>query len=443
MKLVIIIIAVAACTGAPDYKCQSNVQCVDGKGASGVCESNGYCSFADTACAGTERRYSAGAGDQANACVAAAATGCISDLVGGDQHFCAVRSDGTVWCWGANDAGQLGDGTTMDRAAPVQVKTPAGKKFVEVRATENSSCALATDDTVWCWGTNDTGQLGVASAGVPHADSSTPIQVTKTDSGATFLAKHLSAGGKHVCGVDGNGALYCWGENSDGQCGEQPPSAGGSADDVFVPTPVAGLAEGMVAVSVGDEHSAALKDDGSVWEFGGNANGQLGDGTTTDSWMPVQARITSVKTIAGGDEHICGSKNDGTIWCWGYGVALGLAGGMDQTTPQRTLTAESVWAGGSAFHACAVQGEALMCWGQNDKGQIGTGAIDPDNATLFTPVAALLATVERAAGATGDTCAVTVDGELWCWGANDRGQLAQGAIGEPMAVPQRVAFACP
>jgi alpha-tubulin suppressor-like RCC1 family protein len=440
---------ILGCSASP-YHCETNAQCVDQNGADGICESDGYCSFADSSCTGTSRRYADSAGPGvANTCVAATNDACVADLAGGDQHFCMVRSDGTVWCWGANDAGQLGDGTTQDRATPTQVKTPAGKSFIEVRVSENHSCALAIDNTVWCWGGNDTGQLGVVdSSGNPVADSPLPIQVQAvagTPPSLTFtplLAKHISAGGKHTCAIDMNEGLECWGENADGQAGQQPPSAGGTADDVFYPTPVPGLAEGVVDVSLNDESSACLKDDGSVFTFGGNANGQLGDGTTTSSYTPVQAKITSVTALTSGDEHTCGLKNDDSIWCWGYGAAVGLASGMDQSSPQRVLTGKSAWAGGSAFHTCAVQGNALLCWGGNDKGQIGMGTIDANNATILTPTSALIATIARAASSTDDTCAITVNGGLWCWGANDRGQLAQGSTGEPSPVPIRVNVPC-
>ena len=439
----------AACTSAPPYVCQTNAQCVDATGASGICEPDGFCSVADASCSTTSRRYAGGAGDKANACVVATTASCIVDLVGGDQHFCVIRADGTVWCWGINDAGQLGDGTTDDRAVPVKVKTPVGKTFVEVAASENHTCARATDNTLWCWGANDTGQLGVVDTnGNPAADSPVPLQVkgvTGTNPPFTltpFLAKHVSAGGKHVCAVDDAGALYCWGENSDGQCAQKPPSAGGNADDVFFPTAVPGLDEGVVGVAVGDEQSGCVKDDGTIFEFGGNANGQLGSGGGADSYLPVQARITSATTVVGGDEHMCATKNDGTAWCWGYGAAVGIDGGADKAEPQRILAAKSVFAGGSAFHTCAIQGTDFLCWGQNDQGQVGIDVIDPDHATIPTPTPALLTTVVRSASSTGNTCAVTAEGQLWCWGANDRGQLAQGSIGAASSVPTRVVFDC-
>ncbi len=440
--------SLCACSASP-YQCQTNAQCIDQSGATGMCEANGYCSFADTTCSTTARRFADNAGAMASTCVPATSDACVSDLAGGDQHFCLVRTDGTVWCWGANENGQLGDGTTIDRAAPVQAKTPAGKTFLEVRVSENHTCALAEDNTVWCWGGNDVGQLGIVdTAGTPSADSPLPVQVhvaTGTPPNLTLsplVAKHIAAGGKHSCAIDMAGAVLCWGENSDGQCGQQPPSQGGTADDVLWPTPVSGLSEGVVAVSVPDESSAVLKDDGSMFEFGGNANGQLGDGTTTSSYVPVQAKITSVVGLTAGDEHICATKNDSSIWCWGYGAAVGLAGGGDQSMPQRVLVGKSVWAGGSAFHTCAVQGTELVCWGGNESGQLGIGRLDLENPTVLVPTPALITTVARAASSTTSTCAVTVDGALWCWGANDHGQLAQGTAGNPSDIPIRVHLAC-
>lgn len=442
----------AACTSAPPYECTSNAQCIDTAGASGICEADSFCSFGDTTCTGTTRRYSEGAGDgKAGVCVAPPTESCIDDLTGGEAHFCLVRHDGTVWCWGANDAGQLGDNTKTDRARPTKVMTPSGKTFVQVVASENHTCALAADHTVWCWGANDVGQLGIVSAaGTPLSESLVPIQIQAVAGVAPnltfspFISSHLAAGGKHVCAVNSSGGVACWGENADGQCGKLPPSHGGApdADDLLYPTQVPGLTEGIIEVAVGDEHSTALKDNGSVFAFGGNANGQLGDGTTTDSSSPVQSKITSVTGVSGGDEHTCAAKSDGTIWCWGYGASAGIDGGTDQPMPQRTVTARSTFAGGSAFHTCATQETSFLCWGQNDRGQVGAGSIDPDNATVASPVRALLATVARAAPSTTGTCAVTVEGQLWCWGANDHGQQGTGSTGPDTSTPERVTFSC-
>jgi len=435
----------AGCEVSP-YHCQANVQCIDEQGDSGICEPAGFCSFADATCTATARRYPEGAGELAGRCVAASAGGCVRDLAGGNRHLCLIRGDGSVWCWGGNEAGQLGDGTTIDRARPVQAKTPLDKKFIQVTAGENQTCALAGDGTVWCWGSNDSGQLGlVTAAGDLQRDSAIPAQsmwVSGRPPMLTFqplLAKRVSTGGKHVCVIGLDGAVACWGENDSGQCGQDPAAS----EDVASPTAVAGLEEGYVDVALTDTSSAFVKDDGSLFELGDNASGQLGISSKTASYMPVRVQISSVMAITAGDEHLCAAKDDGSIWCWGYGASVGLADGADQGVPQRVLTGSSVWSGGSAFQTCAVQGSALLCWGQSTQGQVGNGAIDPENATVQTPTPALIATVARAAASRGTTCAITVDGQLWCWGANDHGQLARGAVGEPVPVPGRVDVVCP
>lgn len=435
----------ASCDAGP-YRCATNAQCVDQQDHAGICEPDGYCSLADSTCAATARRYIDDDGaPKAGSCVAAAATGCVSELAGGDRHLCLIRDDGAVWCWGGNEAGQLGDGTTEDRARPVRARTPPGVKFTEVTAGENQTCALAADHTVWCWGSNDSGQLGIVNAaGALAAGSPVPVQVMLVSGSAPALAfqplyaSQVSTGGKHVCVVDRETAVLCWGENDRGQCG-QDLSAG---DDVLVPTAVAGLEEGYVGVALSETTSACVKDDGSVFELGSNASGQLGVGSKADAASPVRAQIGSVKRASAGAEHVCAAKNDGSIWCWGYGASVGLAAGDDQTVPQRILTADSVWTGGSAFQSCAVQDTALLCWGQSTEGQVGDGRLDPENATVFTPTPALIATVTRAAASRGATCATTVDHQLWCWGANDHGQLARGMVGEPDPVPTRVDVDC-
>src|SRR5262245_26749309 len=154
-RFAVLWVALVGCKTAEPYVCQTNAQCVDGDEA-GMCEPDSLCSFADTTCSTTNRRYATSAGDKAGTCVVADSPGCIEAITGGDQHFCLIRTDGSIWCWGANESGQLGNSSTMDSALPVEVRTPAGKSFVEVTASENHSCGLASDHTTWCWGANDT-----------------------------------------------------------------------------------------------------------------------------------------------------------------------------------------------------------------------------------------------------------------------------------------------
>lgn len=198
----------------------------------------------------------------------------VAQVSTGDALICARKTDGTLWCWGDNEWGAVGDGTTVDRLAPVQVTT-LGSTVAEVSAGDLFACARKTDGTVWCWGTNDSGQLGDGTT----ADHFTPAQVTSL--GATVA--EISANGRHACARKFDGSLWCWGSNAGGELGDNTV--------VDRPTPVRVTAMGNVAaeVSTGMNHgTCARKTDGTIWCWGINAVGEVGDGTSSPRKVPVQ-----------------------------------------------------------------------------------------------------------------------------------------------------------
>ena len=192
----------------------------------------------------------------------------ITAVAGGDAHSIALMNDGTVWTWGWNVYGQLGDGTTTNSLAPVQVKGPGGSGqlngIMAVAGGMHHTIALKNDGTVWTWGLNALGQLGDGTT----TDSPTPVQVV---------------------GPGGSGFLT-----------------------------------GVIAIAGGYGHTVALKSDGTVWSWGFNQYGQLGDNTTTSSSMPVQVVgpggsgfLSAIKAIACGESHSIALMNDGIVWAWG------------------------------------------------------------------------------------------------------------------------------
>jgi alpha-tubulin suppressor-like RCC1 family protein len=225
-------------------------------------------------------------------------------VAGGADHTLALRDDGTVWAWGHNQHGQLGDGTTTDRSTPTQVSGLSS--VVAVAAGQDHSVVLRADGTVWSWGSNAAGQLGDATTN----DRSSPVQVK----GLQGIAS-LTSGGYHSLALKSDGTVWAWGDNEFGQLGD------GTTTERSAPVLVNGLAA-VKGVSGGSFHSLALMSDGTVRAWGNNQFGQMGDGTTTNRFTPVQVSgLTAVMALASGYIHNLALKADGTIQTWGGNYA--------------------------------------------------------------------------------------------------------------------------
>jgi alpha-tubulin suppressor-like RCC1 family protein len=193
----------------------------------------------------------------------------------GDSHTCAITVSGAIKCWGGNLAGQLGNGTHTTSLSPVDVP---GLKAVGVSAGGLTTCVRTTTGAVKCWGANSSGQLGNGF----FSDSSTPVSVTGLVSGqASVLTSHGQAGGGVSCALSINGGVQCWGNGGQGNLGD------GTTTGSFVPVNVSTLDAGVAEIACGSFHSCAKKANGSIVCWGYNLNGQVGDGTTTDSLVPV------------------------------------------------------------------------------------------------------------------------------------------------------------
>ena len=235
--------------------------------------------------------------------VAGLASG-VAAIAAGGYHTCALMSGGGVKCWGDNESGQLGDGTTIDRHTPVDVSGLASG-VAAISAGGAHSCALSSGG-VLCWGYNTYGQLGDGTTDMRH----TPVAVSGLASGVTAI----SAGGGHTCALTSASAAVCWGYNGSGQLGD------GTTTDRHAPVAVSGLASGVAAIAPGGAHTCALTTAGGVRCWGWNRRGQLGDGTTTGRRTPVAVSglASGVKAIAAGNEHTCALTSPGGVDCWGW-----------------------------------------------------------------------------------------------------------------------------
>ncbi len=361
---------------------------------------------------------------------------------GGYEHSCAVTAAGGVMCWGANNSGQLGDGTNTDRVWPVAVAGVGGTgPLVGATAVATGayhSCALLADATIVCWGRNVEGQLGVAT---PDTVQPTPMKVAGL---AGVVA--IAAGSNHSCAVLGDGTVRCWGENNDGELGRGVAGGGGPTPGAVVGPDGSGLAQlgGVTAVAAGGDHTCALGAGGSVHCWGCNGYGQVGTGTASavDVTTPVAvvggniaAPLVGAVSIDVGHTHSCAAVAGGPVVCWGdnglgqlgdgttddrpFPAAVKGIGGMD------ALTGAVEVALGDSYSCARTAAGEVRCWGEGEAGKLGHGSVHTLNPLPMAVTGLGAAAVDLAAG-DDHACAVSADGELHCWGHGWSGQLGDG-----------------
>ena len=286
----------------------------------------------------------------------------IEELAAGDFFSIALKEDGTVWAWGQNDFGQLGDGTFEDRNQPVQVSGLTN--VISIAAGRAHSVALRDDGSVWTWGVNRYGQLGDGTV----LDSRTPVRV----SGLSDV-EAIAAGGGWAMALKSDGRVWSWGQNDAGQLGD------GFQTNRNTPVQISDIS-GIEAIAAGDYHGLALKPN-TVFAWGENKEGQLGNGTNTNSLTPVQVSgLTTATSVAAGSRHSLARLSDGSVRAWGWNKYGQLGHGEDgEDTGLSGI--KSVSAGGDFSLALKTDGTIQM-WGHNRYGQLGDGTLDDRN----TPV---------------------------------------------------------
>jgi alpha-tubulin suppressor-like RCC1 family protein len=332
----------------------------------------------------------------------------------GQFHNCAIRSDGRVACWGYNNFGQLGNGSTTDSTSPVNV-VGLSRYSIAVAAGQLHSCAVSSSGGVSCWGRNVLGELGNGGAA-----SSGPAQVV----GLTSGVKTVVSGLQHTCALTTSGGVKCWGKNSDGQLGN-----GSVSSSSAVPTDVVGLASGVSEIAAGNDHTCALLSSGGVVCWGYNATRQLGNGATTSSAVPVNVvGVTGAINVDAGAGHSCAALSGGGVMCWGTN-GFGEVGTGDLIVPTVPVPAGAVTdqvirlATGNFFTCGLLSGQSVKCWGFNSFGALGNGTFS----SSLTPVSASgISGAQIVAAGEAHACAVLSDRSVSCWGYNSRGQLGNG-----------------
>lgn len=413
------------CVESSSFQCERDQQCVQA-GVVGQCQANKLCSYPDNSgdCA-SGFAYGKSAGSLAGTCVVGSDggnEGCespISQLSMGNTHGCLLNEAGDVYCWGNNDTGQLGLDNSIPTSTPSLVHLP---KMSEISVGGEFSCAREGTGHVWCWGLNAMSQLGNQST----TSSARPVLVAGLSN-----AIAISSGESHGCAVLSDNSAVCWGNNANAQLGGGNTAAG-IRSDVPVPVVVDSSSvplSGLRLVAAGENHSCAASDD-EVYCWGINSNGQLGDGTTALRAYPVTVTgipdPSKVESLSAGSDFSCARTSDEELYCWGLNSngQLGLET-AEQTVPTATLVALTGVAELSAesSHSCAIVQGAVHCWGQNGNGQLGDDSLE----NRVTPVEVL--TDARLVAVGGQhTCAVSTTGSLSCWGSNRSGQLAGGDV---------------
>lgn len=345
---------------------------------------------------------------------------------GGTSVICAGKNDNKLYCWGQGGQGQIGDGATSVRYNPTVViginNSGSLNNIWAAASGGRNTCAVDTSANVYCWGDNDYGQLGVANIGY-GGDRTYPAQVWNP--GAVSFSQ-MSVGWYQTCGVS-KGLVYCWGRNSYGLLGD------GTTTGRSTPVPVlgvggSGVLSGIISVSSGGEHTCALSGGGLVYCWGYNGNGNLGDNTTINRSTPVQVKgvggtgwLTNIVAIATGDNHSCAVNSAGSLYCWGYNGYGNLG---DSSTTQRNAPVQVVGVSGVGFlssitrvaagaqHTCASSASTVYCWGRGDYYQLGNNSTSTYQSPIqvFSP-----GTVTDLHAAFHSTC-VAGGGTGYCWG---------------------------
>lgn len=340
--------------------------------------------------------------------------GTFTAISAGHSYSCAIV-DGSLSCWGWGEYGNLGDGSALDSPVPVQVSGVTSGATKVSNAGETALTCAVIGGAAKCWGINANNQIGDGTTVTRNA----PTQV----SGLTTNVTDISVGWTHVCAVH-NGAAKCWGYNGSGQLGDA------TYTDASTPIQVSGLSTGVTAIAAGRAHACALVS-GGVKCWGVNYYGHLGNGTQTASNIPVQVSglTTGVAAIAAGLYHSCALLDTGAVKCWGANYSGQLGDGTTgfSSVPIQvsglTSGVTAIDVGSGADNTCAVFSGSIKCWGANLHGQIGDNTLT--NRLVPTQVQSLTSGGEKVATGTHHSCAIA-NGMVQCWGYQRMGQLGDG-----------------
>jgi alpha-tubulin suppressor-like RCC1 family protein len=323
-----------------------------------------------------------------------------------------------LWAWGSNGCGRLGDGTLTDRCSPVQ-EFGSATDWAQVSAGSCHTAAVKTSGTLWAWGNNGSGRLGDGTV----TQRCSPVQEFGSSSDWT----HVSAGQSHTAAVKTSGQLWAWGLNTSGQLGDGTVTSRCSPVQEFC------SAGDWAQVSAGVGHTAAVKTSGQLWAWGSNAQGRLGDGTVTSRCSPVQEFCSAGDwaQVSAGNSNTAATKTSGTLWAWGLNTSGQLGDGTvtNRCSPVQEIGSSTDWtqvSTSNAFTAAVKTSGQLWAWGINSQGRLGDGTLT----NRCSPVQEISSSADWAQVSAGSdhTAAVKTSGTLWAWGRNGQGRLGDGTL---------------
>jgi alpha-tubulin suppressor-like RCC1 family protein len=361
--------------------------------------------------------------------------GCLAQISAGADQTCARKKDGTLWCWGSSNLGELGNGdATGYSLSPVEV-TALGHDVADVVAGEGRTCARKTDGTLWCWGMNFMGAVGDGSKGGVTCGGGLVCRTTPQHVAGSIgtSADQFSVGGWSTCACSPDSSLWCWGLANWGQLGGTlSGEMCGSNTCATSPIEVTALGKTVAEVAAAETYACARLKDGTVWCWGHLLN----NGSPGGSAAPVQITpVAHFTQLAGTFDYDCAVDDQGSAWCWGWGE-----------TPKRiaALGTDVVEVGAGASGACArTKDGSVWCWGSNAFGKLGDGTMDfSDVPVRVRKLRGKVVQLSVGGGDRGHNCALLEDGTGWCWGRNDFGQLGDGT-NEQRLEPVRVTVCDP
>ncbi len=338
----------------------------------------------------------------------------MAGIDAGWNYTCALGENGKAYCWGMNNSGQAGPGSSEFKIlSPFEITVSGG--FSKLSAGYSHVCALSNGEEVFCWGSNLQGQLGKESS------DPVPLEAVSGISGV----ESVSAGGYHSCALLDDGTVKCWGNNEHGTLGN------GTTEDSASPVSVNGL-QNVKAISAGFDHVCAVINDGTVKCWGSNEYSQLGSAGVSFSSTPVEiGGISSAADISCGRYHSCILLLNGKVECWGesdYELLGNYFTWISEYSVESMITGASTTIDAGDSHSCAVLDDnSSVCWGYNEYGQLGTGYTSGGSFVKYpVDVRNVSNGIKDIACGTSHTCAVFTDGSVRCWGSGSYGELGSG-----------------